>query len=76
MKTVRLAQWALESGYGSSELAQKHYNFAGLKFGSGSIEEGRTIRWLFPLTMSRTTVKTPTATLPQGVKLQRLGVLI
>jgi flagellum-specific peptidoglycan hydrolase FlgJ len=32
LKTVTLAQWALESGYGSSDLALKHFNFAGLKF--------------------------------------------
>jgi hypothetical protein len=32
LKAITLAQWALESGRGTSELSQKHLNFAGLKF--------------------------------------------
>lgn len=32
LKVVTLAQWALESGFGASDLARKHRNFAGLKF--------------------------------------------
>lgn len=32
LKVVTLAQWALESGFGTSELATRHLNFAGLKF--------------------------------------------
>lgn len=32
LKTITLAQWALESGWGSSELARDHRNFAGLKY--------------------------------------------
>lgn len=32
LKAVTLAQWALESGKGTSELAVKHYNFGGLKW--------------------------------------------
>jgi Mannosyl-glycoprotein endo-beta-N-acetylglucosaminidase len=33
-KTV-LAQWALESGWGTSDLAQKHFNYAGMKWRDG-----------------------------------------
>ena len=32
LKEVTLAQWMLESGRGTSELAKKHYNFGGLKW--------------------------------------------
>ncbi len=32
LKAVTLAQWMLESGRGKSELAQKHNNYAGLKW--------------------------------------------
>ena len=32
LKAVTLAQWALESGYGQSDLARQHLNFAGLKW--------------------------------------------
>lgn len=32
LKIVTLAQWALESGFASSELAREHNNFGGLKF--------------------------------------------
>ncbi len=32
LKAVTLAQWALESGWGTSELAVKHFNFGGLKW--------------------------------------------
>lgn len=32
LKAVTLAQWALESGFGSSALATDHNNFGGLKF--------------------------------------------
>lgn len=32
LKPVTLAQWALESGWGKSRLAQDHNNFAGLKY--------------------------------------------
>lgn len=32
LKLVTLAQWALESGWGQSELSKKHNNFGGLKF--------------------------------------------
>lgn len=32
LKAVTLAQWALESSRGTSELAKKHNNFAGLKY--------------------------------------------
>lgn len=32
LKAVSLAQWMLESGHGSSKLAQDHYNFGGLKW--------------------------------------------
>jgi N-acetylmuramoyl-L-alanine amidase len=32
LKLVTVAQWALESGYGSSALATEHNNFAGLKY--------------------------------------------
>ncbi len=32
LKLVTLAQWALESGFGKSDLATKHNNFAGLKY--------------------------------------------
>ncbi|MBO9450159.1 glucosaminidase domain-containing protein [Tropicibacter sp. R16_0] len=32
LKLITLAQWALESNFGSSELATDHLNFAGLKF--------------------------------------------
>jgi N-acetylmuramoyl-L-alanine amidase len=32
LKSVTLAQWMLESGRGSSDLATKFYNFGGLKF--------------------------------------------
>lgn len=32
LKAVTLAQWALESGWGTSDLAVKHYNFGGLKY--------------------------------------------
>lgn len=32
LKAVTLAQWMLESGRGTSELAKLHYNFAGLKW--------------------------------------------
>jgi N-acetylmuramoyl-L-alanine amidase len=32
LKPVTLAQWMLESGRGSSNLAAKHLNFAGLKW--------------------------------------------
>jgi N-acetylmuramoyl-L-alanine amidase len=34
LKPVTLAQWTLESGHGTSELASKHLNFAGLKWRS------------------------------------------
>ncbi|MCM2477311.1 hypothetical protein HGO38_28065 [Rhizobium sp. CG5] len=32
LRAVTLAQWILESGRGTSELARDHYNFAGLKW--------------------------------------------
>jgi len=32
LKLVTLAQWALESGFGESELATEHNNFGGLKY--------------------------------------------
>jgi hypothetical protein len=32
LKAVTLAQWALESGYGKSNLASQHLNFAGMKW--------------------------------------------
>lgn len=32
LRAVTLAQWALESGRGSSDLAKDHFNFAGLKY--------------------------------------------
>lgn len=32
LKVVTLAQWALESGWGTSDLAMKHFNFGGLKW--------------------------------------------
>ncbi|MDF7776592.1 N-acetylmuramoyl-L-alanine amidase [Sphingomonas sp. AOB5] len=32
LKTVTLAQWMLESGRGTSDLAKLHYNFGGLKW--------------------------------------------
>jgi hypothetical protein len=32
LKGVTLAQWALESGWGSSKLSKHYFNFAGLKF--------------------------------------------
>lgn len=32
LRAVTLAQWALESGRGSSALAREHYNFGGLKW--------------------------------------------
>ena len=32
LKEVTLAQWMLESGRGTSELAKQHYNFGGLKW--------------------------------------------
>ena len=32
LRSASLAQWILESGRGSSDLAQQHLNFAGLKF--------------------------------------------
>ncbi len=32
LKIVTLAQWALESAYGTSDLATRHGNFSGLKF--------------------------------------------
>jgi len=32
LKPVTLAQWMLESGYGSSQLATEHFNFGGLKW--------------------------------------------
>jgi N-acetylmuramoyl-L-alanine amidase len=32
LKAVTLAQWALESGWGTSELATEHFNFGGLKW--------------------------------------------
>ena len=45
LKAVTLAQWILESGWGKSELAKKHNNYAGLKWrgdldveGAGSVE--------------------------------------
>jgi uncharacterized FlgJ-related protein len=34
LKEVSIAQWALESDYGRSELAQKYLNFAGMKWRS------------------------------------------
>lgn len=34
LKPITLAQWLLESGRGSSDLAQLHYNFGGLKWRS------------------------------------------
>ena len=32
LKLITLAQWALESGWGKSELAKKYHNFSGLKY--------------------------------------------
>ena len=32
LKIATIAQWALESGRGKSDLAKKHYNFGGLKY--------------------------------------------
>jgi len=32
LKAITAAQWALESGWGGSMLAQKHLNFAGMKW--------------------------------------------
>jgi len=32
LKSIVLAQWILESGWGKSSLATKHYNFGGLKW--------------------------------------------
>jgi flagellum-specific peptidoglycan hydrolase FlgJ len=32
LKAVTLAQWALESGWGTSDLATAHFNFGGLKW--------------------------------------------
>ncbi len=40
LKLVTLAQWALESGYGSSHLATEHLNFGGLKF-RARVNQGR-----------------------------------
>ena len=34
LKAVTLAQWMLESGRGTSDLAKEHYNFGGLKYRS------------------------------------------
>lgn len=39
---VILAQWALESNYGQSDLAQRSDNLAGIKFVSSSVAEGVT----------------------------------
>lgn len=35
LKSMTLAKWALESGWGLSDLAQKHNNFAGMKWRTG-----------------------------------------
>ena len=32
LRDVTVAQWILESGYGRSQLAEEHLNFAGLKW--------------------------------------------
>jgi N-acetylmuramoyl-L-alanine amidase len=32
LKAITLASWILESGWGSSELAELHNNFAGMKY--------------------------------------------
>lgn len=35
LKRTVLAQWALESGWGTSDLAKKHFNYAGMKWREG-----------------------------------------
>lgn len=40
LKIVTLAQWALESNFGKSDLAKKHNNYAGLKF-RARVNKGR-----------------------------------
>lgn len=40
LKVVTLAQWILESGRGSSDLAVQHFNYAGLKFRHRMTAEG------------------------------------
>ena len=42
LKVVTLAQWMLESGRGSSDLAKKHNNYAGLKWRGTLGVEGAT----------------------------------
>lgn len=40
LRAVTLAQWGLESGYGKSELARKHHNYAGMKWRPAMSEFG------------------------------------
>lgn len=40
LKAVAGAQWALESGWGSSPLARRYYNYAGMKWRPGMEEYG------------------------------------
>lgn len=40
LKAITLAQWAYESGWGTSNLANKHLNFAGMKWGQVDGEYG------------------------------------
>lgn len=38
LKPITLAQWGLESGWGKTGLAQRHMNYAGMKWGGGPVD--------------------------------------
>jgi N-acetylmuramoyl-L-alanine amidase len=40
LRSVTLAQWGLESGYGKSDLAIKHHNYAGMKWRQSMVPYG------------------------------------
>lgn len=45
LKAVTLAQWALESGWGTSRLATQHLNFGGLKYRPEMAPYARKVRY-------------------------------
>lgn len=45
LRTVTLAQWALESGWGKSDLAKRHHNYAGMKWRPSMAPYGRPVSY-------------------------------
>lgn len=46
LRNTVLAQWALESGWGTSDLARKHFNYAGMKWRDGMYTVAKPVSYL------------------------------